>query len=120
MTVVAFPGRWMGRGGDGEAVPTSLVMVSAALCSLGEPALAAELASVLARTGLDALDTFTPEAVEALLIEYGPAGPARLNNAPVFRPVSVGAQEAWAFTPEFRTLLSVHGVSAPLRETFAV
>ncbi|MCI3135636.1 hypothetical protein [Phenylobacterium aquaticum] len=104
--VIRFPPR-------GRPAANRLGLVTAALCLLGEPARADELSVLLQAAGLARVEDLTPAAVTEILNRHGPAAAA----FPMFRRVSVGGAEAWAFARDYRTLLREAGIAAPLRET---
>ena len=96
-----------------SAGSNQLGRVTAALCLIGEPAMASELSALLLAAGLDNSQDLTPAAITLMLVQHGPEAEA----GRLFQRVTVGGEEAWALTRDYRTLLREAGIAPPLRQS---
>jgi hypothetical protein len=113
--VIAFP-QPSGRQAAQEAAPDLVSLVVSSILRLGEPATAAEILADLASLGIGPAG-WTLQEAGALLRAYSQQGLERLADECLFQKVTLGAQEAWAFTPALRQPLRESGLSCPLRKT---
>jgi len=94
-----------------------LVPLAAGLRVLGEPATTEELSSLLVSVLHEDLN-MVPATVDSLMCEFGPD--AASNGRPeIFRLVNLRGEQAWAFTPWFRTRMSDLGLQISLRGVLA-
>ena len=110
--VIDFPGGPRKSALD-ALLPDDFAKVLAALCVLGEPAMAYEISALLGHAGGDIQGSLSPAGVEALLAQAAAASEAEGRS--LFRRVKLGDQEAWGLTPSCRAMMRELGISPRLR-----
>jgi len=112
--VIAFPGARGVMARLHDDVP-AIAYVAGALRVLGEPATASEISTLLRSAGVVDPSQSDLAAVQSTLTDFSLGGTCTVEALSLFRPVRLRGAEAWAFTADFRALLSSRGLPSVLR-----